>query len=149
MSIDSPAARAATPSCVATVLSTSLLLACAPVARAAEPASPQNPTARELDTVVVEARHAVHTADSVPEARRKLDQRAGGTAVVDGERYRDRRASTLADALGYAPGVFVQPRFGADEARVSIRGSGLQRTFHGRGITLLQDGSPLNLADRS
>ncbi|HKN77710.1 MAG TPA: TonB-dependent receptor [Lysobacter sp.] len=154
MSIDSPAARAATPSCVAAVLSTSLLLACAPAARAAEPAqpaaaSPQNPTARELDTVVVEGRHAVHTADSVPEARRKLDQRAGGTAVVDGESYRDRRASTLADALGYAPGVFVQPRFGADEARVSIRGSGLQRTFHGRGITLLQDGSPLNLADGS
>jgi iron complex outermembrane receptor protein len=84
-----------------------------------------------------------------PPRDRKADERAGGTAVVDGESYRDRRAGTLVDALGFAPGVFVQPRFGADEARVSIRGSGLQRTFHGRGITLLQDGTPLNLADGS
>ena len=30
---------------------------------------------------------------------------------------------------------------------MSIRGSGLQRTFHGRGIRLMQDGIPLNLAD--
>ncbi len=43
----------------------------------------------------------------------------------------------------------MQPRFGADEARISIRGSGIQRTFHGRGIVLLQDGVPLNLADGS
>src|SRR5690606_12447386 len=54
---------------------------------------------------------------------------------------------TLKDALDFAPGVFVQPRFGAEEARLSIRGSGIQRTFHGRGIKLLQDGVPLNLAD--
>ena len=87
--------------------------------------------------------------DDIAQARRRLDQRAGATALVDGERYRDGRASTLADALGYAPGVFVQPRFGAEEARLSIRGSGLQRTFHGRGIALLQDGVPLNLADGS
>jgi iron complex outermembrane receptor protein len=55
--------------------------------------------------------------------------------------------STLKDALEFAPGVLVQPRFGAEEARLSIRGSGLQRTFHGRGLKLLQDGVPLNLAD--
>jgi len=43
--------------------------------------------------------------------------------------------------------VFVQPRYGSEESRLSIRGSGLQRTFHGRGLKLLQDGVPLNLAD--
>jgi iron complex outermembrane receptor protein len=144
MSLDSLAARAATPACVA-ASTVSLLLACAPVAHAADPVVPQQP--RELETVVVEGRQDVRTVDSVDEARRKLDRRAGGTAVVDGESYRDRRASTPADALGFAPGVFVQPRFGADEARVSIRGSGLQRTFHGRGLVVLQDGTPLNLAD--
>ncbi|MDH4653383.1 Plug domain-containing protein [Pseudomonas sp. JG-B] len=41
------------------------------------------------------------------------------------------------------------PRFGAEEARLSIRGSGLQRTFHGRGLLLMQDGAPVNLADGS
>src|SRR5690606_34352407 len=40
-------------------------------------------------------------------------------------------------------------RFGAEESRLSIRGSGLQRTFHGRGIKLMQDGIPVNLADGS
>lgn len=144
MSIVPSAARAATPTCVAAG-SVSLLLACAPLARAADELQAQKP--RELETVVVEGRAEVRTVDAIDEARRKLDQRAGGTAVVDGESYRDRRASTPADALGFAPGVFVQPRFGADEARVSIRGSGLQRTFHGRGLVLLQDGIPLNLAD--
>lgn len=71
----------------------------------------------------------------------------GGTSFVDAERYEEGRVSTLKDALDFAPGVFVQPRFGAEEARLSIRGSGLQRTFHGRGLKLLQDGVPLNLAD--
>lgn len=32
---------------------------------------------------------------------------------------------------------------------MSIRGSGLQRTFHGRGLKLMQDGVPVNLADGS
>jgi iron complex outermembrane receptor protein len=101
-----------------------------------------------LDRVEVRGeRPDIATVDSIDEAAQRLDQRAGGTALVDGERYRDGRVGTLADALGYAPGVFIQPRFGAEEARLSIRGSGLQRTFHGRGIELLQDGSPLNLAD--
>jgi iron complex outermembrane receptor protein len=71
----------------------------------------------------------------------------GGVAVIDAEDYRRGRATTLKDALDFAPGVFIQPRFGAEESRLSIRGSGIQRTFHGRGIKLMQDGSPLNLAD--
>ncbi len=87
------------------------------------------------------------TVEDFEQAKARLDQRAGGTGVVDGESYRGGRVSTLNDALGYATGVFIQSRFGAEEARLSIRGSGIQRTFHGRGVELLQDGSPLNLAD--
>lgn len=74
---------------------------------------------------------------------------AGGAEVIDAEGYKRGRAVNLRDALDYAPGVFIQPRFGAEESRLSIRGSGLQRTFHGRGIMLLQDGVPLNLGDGS
>ena len=71
----------------------------------------------------------------------------GGAGVVDAEFYKRGRAATLKDALDFAPGVLIQSRFGAEESRLSIRGSGLQRTFHGRGIWLMQDGMPLNLAD--
>ena len=89
------------------------------------------------------------TVPSIHRAEQEIRLTPGGASVVDPKTYETGRASTLSDALQYAPGVFVQPRFGADEARISIRGSGIQRTFHGRGIVLLQDGVPLNLADGS
>ena len=83
-----------------------------------------------------------------PEASRvELATVPGGAEVIDAERYLTGRASTVADTFALSAGVFAQPRFGSDEARLSIRGSGLQRTFHGRGIRVLQDGVPLNLAD--
>lgn len=73
----------------------------------------------------------------------------GGASVVDESSWQDRRASTVKDMLDYAPGVSVQARNGAEAERLSIRGSGLTRTFQGRGILLLQDGIPINTADGS
>ena len=87
------------------------------------------------------------TLPSLEAARRELARAAGSVAVTDSAEYRTGRTSTLKDALDFAPGVVAQPRFGAEESRLSIRGSGLQRTFHGRGLLLMQDGVPLNLAD--
>lgn len=87
------------------------------------------------------------TVPDVEEAIAKLKLQPGGVAVINAGDYKRGRATTLKDALDYAPGVFIQPRFGAEESRISIRGSGIQRTFHGRGIKLMQDGVPLNLAD--
>lgn len=84
---------------------------------------------------------------SPEDARDELERAPGGVALVPAEDYLGGRAGTLEDSLRLAPGVFIASRFGADEARLSIRGSGLQRTFHGRGLMLLQDGVPLNLAD--
>lgn len=81
------------------------------------------------------------------EAEAELRKAPGGVTVVDAKTYLNGRAGTMEDTLRLATGVLIQSRFGSDEARVSIRGSGLQRTFHGRGIMLLQDGMPLNLAD--
>lgn len=86
-------------------------------------------------------------AAEVEAARARLNETAGAVGVVDAERYKEQRASTLADALGFAAGVFVQPRFGSEESRLSVRGSGLQRTFHLRGLELMQDGVYLNQAD--
>ncbi len=87
------------------------------------------------------------TVPDLDAARAELARVPGGAGIIDSDAYLRGRASTLADTFALAPGVFAQPRFGADEARLSIRGSGLQRTFHGRGIRVLQDGVPLNLAD--
>jgi iron complex outermembrane recepter protein len=89
------------------------------------------------------------TQPDIGSAKKAINTTVGGANVVDAASYQTGRVTTLADALGYSPGVLVQPRFGAEEARLSIRGSGAQRTFHGRGLKLMQDGVPLNLADGS
>lgn len=70
----------------------------------------------------------------------------GGTDVVRHEDYADKSLVSLRDTLAFSPGVYLQPRYG-QEVRISIRGSGLSRGFHMRGLTLLQDGIPINLAD--
>lgn len=101
------------------------------------------------DSTVLGQHQSDPTAPTLAEKRAELARIPGGAGLVDAETYKSGRSSTLQDALGLAPGVFVQPRFGAEEARLSIRGSGLQRTFHQRGILLLQDGVPINLADGS
>ncbi len=105
--------------------------------------------ATELPAVNVSGQKTIQatTSPDINTAKQRINKIAGGANVVDGESYRQGRVSNLQDALGYSPGVFVQPRFGSDEARLSIRGSGLQRTFHMRGINMLQDGIPVNLAD--
>src|SRR5690606_15037203 len=87
------------------------------------------------------------TAPGIDAARAEAARVAGGASVVGREEYSGARSSNLYDVFALTAGVFVQPRFGAEEARLSIRGSGLQRTFHMRGITLLQDGVPITLAD--
>jgi iron complex outermembrane receptor protein len=116
----------------------------------AQTATPKKTPTTQLNEVVITANKGSPSL-TVPSLAARKEQIAksipGGAGVVDAEDYKRGRASTLKDALDFAPGVFVQERFGAEEARLSIRGSGIQRTFHGSGLKLLQDGSPLNLAD--
>jgi len=119
-----------------------VLLACAGTLRLAAQ------TTVTLDPVEVLAdRGATLTVPDLAAARAELALTPGGVETVAAERFLRGRASTLEDTFALSPGVVAQSRFGSDEARLSIRGSGLQRTFHGRGLRLLQDGVPLNLAD--
>ena len=92
-----------------------------------------------------------HQGDIVVTAHRvfesdEIQRTAGGTDLVKAEDYDEKLAVSLRDALAFSPGVYAQPRFG-QEVRLSIRGSGISRGFHMRGLTLLQDGVPINLAD--
>lgn len=87
------------------------------------------------------------TANSQSEAAEKeLALTPGGTDLITYRDYADKSLVSLRDTLGFSPGVYTQPRFG-QEVRVSIRGSGISRGFHMRGLTLLQDGIPINLSD--
>jgi len=91
-------------------------------------------------TIIVNAQE---TADA---ARAAVQQTPGGVDLVTSDDFADKLAVSLRDALAFSPGVYTQPRFG-QEVRLSIRGSGISRGFHMRGLTLLQDGIPINLAD--
>jgi iron complex outermembrane receptor protein len=86
------------------------------------------------------------TGERIGEGEKEIAERPGGADLVTAEDYEDRVAVSLREALAFSPGVYAQPRFG-QEVRLSIRGSGLSRGFHMRGLTLLQDGIPINLAD--
>ena len=88
------------------------------------------------------------TVPSVAEQRKAVNATVGSVAFVDAKDFQDTYANTLRDVLKDTPGVYVQERYG-QELRLSIRGSGISRGFHLRGIELLQDGIPLNLADGS
>lgn len=98
--------------------------------------------------------HADETESTIivtaPTATAAAEDRAsgtpGGTDVVSYRDYADKSVVSLRDTLAFSPGIYLQPRFG-QEVRISIRGSGLSRGFHMRGLTLLQDGVPINLAD--
>lgn len=84
---------------------------------------------------------------SVQQALAEINQTPGGVALVPAEAYRNSTVSnTIKDILDYVPGVFAQPKWG-DDTRLSIRGSGLSRNFHLRGVQLYMDGIPINTAD--
>ncbi len=77
-----------------------------------------------------------------------LKKNSGAVSVVDKVDLQNNFAINVKDIFDYAPGVLAQVKTG-QEARLSIRGSGLSRNFHLRGINLYQDGVPINLADGS
>lgn len=87
------------------------------------------------------------TVATAQQALREIQQTPGGVALVTADAYKNSTvANTIKDVLEYVPGVFVQPKWG-DDTRLSIRGSGLSRNFHLRGVQLYMDGIPINTAD--
>jgi iron complex outermembrane receptor protein len=88
------------------------------------------------------------TAPSISTAEKNIKKIPGGADVVPAKVFQDSYALSMKDMLNTTPGVLAEPRWG-EESRLSIRGSGLSRAFHMRGITLLQDGIPFNFSDGS
>jgi iron complex outermembrane recepter protein len=98
------------------------------------------------DSVRIEETIIVTSTALAAEAEARAAATPGGADVITHEEYADRFLVSMRDTLAFSPGVYTQPRYG-QEIRISIRGSGISRGFHMRGLTLLQDGAPINLAD--
>ncbi len=111
----------------------------------ASAATPEPP-----DTLVVPLREVVVTATR---ASQTLHGTPAAVSIVDAARFADTRLIGLQDALAFVPGVLVQSRAGAPDARITIRGFGArgngERSNTGvvRGIRILADGIPLTEPD--
>lgn len=86
------------------------------------------------------------TVPNTAQATVDIQRIPGAVEVVPDTAYKGGPAQTVKDMLGWVPGIFAQPRYG-DDARISIRGSGLSRNYGNRGINMYMDGIPINTAD--
>ena len=100
-----------------------------------------------MPAITVTAPTASLTVPSAKQAEEEINKTPGGVEVVPASRYLDGRATTMKDMLDYTPGVWVQSKYGQEDSKLVIRGSGLSRNFHLRGVRLLQDGTVINQAD--
>lgn len=82
------------------------------------------------------------------EAKQIIQRTPGGVYVVGAEVFEDKFSLNFQDTVSHVPGVFATKRF-AEEVRISIRGSGIERNFHQKGLTGFQDGVPFGAADGS
>lgn len=87
------------------------------------------------------------TVPTAEEARHRIEKTAGSVDIVPADEVRDGRANTVKDILDYVPGVFAQSKYGQEDSRLSVRGSGLSRNNHLRGTRILRDGVPITDAD--
>ena len=77
-------------------------------------------------------------------AQARLHDVPGASNVVDLTRVENGRTASNTDVLAYQPGVYAQSS-GNDGAKVSVRGSGINRApgAHGSGLYVMFDGLPL------
>lgn len=116
-----------------------LLAATAAPLLIASPADAQDRPRGEI--VVTGQREASEEA-----AEAELNRTPGAVDIVSSEEFENTPVQHIRDLLAYVPGVITQTRMG-DDARVSIRGSGLSRAYGNRGISMYLDGIPLNTSD--
>jgi len=102
--------------------------------------------ASRADTVIVTATADPGDPAIVAQARDRLSRTPGAVSVVAAEAYEDRLAVGLPDLLRDVPGVLSNKRYG-EESRLSIRGSGIDQSYHQRGVLIAQDGVPFADAD--
>jgi iron complex outermembrane receptor protein len=101
-----------------------------------------------LPEITVNASAGSLTVPSLERQRERILAIPGSVAFIDSRSFENRYTNAIPDVLKDTPGVFAQTRYG-QEIRLSVRGSGIARAFHTRGIEILQDGIPTNSADGS
>src|SRR3546814_2035063 len=81
----------------------------------------QAPTPRATDIIVI----GMLNTD---QATAEIERTPGAVEVIPDTAFKNTPVQHIKDILGFAPGVIPQPRMG-DDARISVRGSGLSRAY--------------------
>ncbi len=109
-------------------------------------ASAPAPSGAKPDDVTLD-RIVVSESDLLPAdiAAHDLSVTSGGTSLIQSSDYKKTPLSTLSSALQFQPGVIAQNNNGEDQTRLTIRGSGIQRsaTMVPQGIQLLISGQSI------
>ena len=103
-------------------------------------ATPAYGSALELDEVQVSTQETTE----LESAKAALEEVPGASNVIDLSRVENGRTASNTDVLAYQPGIYAQSA-GNDGAKVSVRGSGINRapSAHGSGLYVMFDGLPL------
>lgn len=101
-----------------------------------------------LDSSVVNAQSNPVEIDSLDSAIERVSNQSGAASIIEVEGLSGRIVAPE-QLFQLNPQVFARSRGLANDTRISIRGSGIQRAFGDRGLTLLIDGIPANDADGS
>ncbi len=102
--------------------------------------------AQEPITIESEITDAI---DGQGQAKRLTESTPGGASVLSIEESSSGNAYNTAEILTFTPGIYAKAGAVPLDARLSSRGGGATRRFGSRGVTLLIDGVPANIADGS
>jgi len=80
-------------------------------------------------------------------AKEKLKSVPGAVSIVPRTNFDLGRGAYLEDFIRFTPGVLIQSNQGAEDTKVSTRGSGTQEDDNIIGLSLLVDGIPMNQGD--
>jgi iron complex outermembrane receptor protein len=122
------------------------ILAVAAMTLVSAPAFAEDATTDSPDSIIVTAKRNADDPAVVGDARERLARTPGAVSVVAAETYEGRLVVGMPDLLRDVPGVLSNKRYG-EEARLSIRGSGIDQSYHQRGVLIAQDGVPFADAD--
>jgi len=124
----------------------SRIIAATTLACLAAPAFADVSSASRVESVIVTATRVPEDPPIVAATRERLSRTPGAVAIVAAEAYETRMAVGMPDLLRDVPGVLSNKRYG-EESRLSIRGSGIDQSYHQRGVLIAQDGVPFADAD--
>lgn len=89
-------------------------------------------TQYEIDEVVISATRTEQKVIDIPFSVQRVDQ----------SQWKSSRKMGMNDVLSVIPGLWLQPRYGNHDVRVSIRGFGTRSNTGIRGVRILLDGLP-------